>query len=166
MTPPLPAPEDRKWYYLGLRHLRMSRRLLRSGFADGAVFHAYHGFECLLSAVIAANGYPVPPRGWTSLRLPQGKIVQAYLSPSGVIEEHNAHKARLILFEELTDQSEPHYANYVELSAFLKYQDRLDSLYYQPSLNQLPEELYPASLAAELVLAVTRFALSVRGDIR
>jgi hypothetical protein len=83
-----------------------------------------------------------------------------------MMEEHNAHRARRILFEELADHSKPHYANYLELRAFLKYQDRLDSLYYQPSLNLLPEELYPASLAAELVVAVTRFALSVRGDIR
>ena len=166
MTAPLSAPEDRKWIYLGLRHLRMSRRLLRSGFADGAIFHAYHGFECLLSAVIAANGYPVRPRGWTAVRLPQGKTVQAYPSPSGVIEEHNAHRARLILFEELVDQSKLHYASYLELRALLKYQDRLDSLYYQPSLNLLPEEIFSAPFAAELVLALTRFASNVRGDIR
>lgn len=165
MTPPLPALEDRKWYYLGLRHLRMSHRLLRSGFADGAVFHAYHRFECMLSAVIAANGYPVPPRGWTSLRLPQGKTVQAYPSPSGVIEEHNAHRARFILFEELADHSKPHYASYLELRALLGYQDPLDSLYYQPSLNKLPEDQYLAPLAADLVQAVTRFALSVRAEI-
>lgn len=165
MTPPHPAPEDRKWYYLGLRHMRISNRLLRSGFADGAVFHAYHCFECLLSAVIAANGYPVPPRGWTSLRLPEGRIVQAYPSPSGMIEERNAHKARIILFEELAGHSKPHFASYLNLGIFLKSKDRLDSLYYQPSLNLLPEELYSASFAAELLRALNRFASNVRTDI-
>jgi hypothetical protein len=140
----------------------MSRRLLRSGFADGAVFHAYHAFECLLSAFIALNGYPVPPRGWTSLRLPHGRVVHAYPSPYGIIQEHNTHMARFVLFEELADHAKPLYANYLQLRTFLTYQDRLDSLYYKPSLNQLPEELYLASFAEQLVLVPSRFATNVR----
>ncbi|MGH2616391.1 MAG: hypothetical protein ACRDJC_14200 [Thermomicrobiales bacterium] len=154
--------EERKWYYLGLRHLRMSHRSLRSGFADGAVFHAYHGFECLLSAVIAAKGYPVPPEGWTSLRLPSGKTVQAYPSPLGMIQDHNAHKARLVFFDQLADRTELYYRDYRRLRTFLVYQDRLDSLYYDATLNRLPEDQYSASFADELLRMLNQFARGAR----
>lgn len=161
----VPVREDRKWYYLGLRHLRMSHRLLRLGFADGAVFHAYHGFECLLSALIAANDYPVPPEGWTTLRLPSGTSVQAYPSPHGMIRDHNAHKARIVLFDQLADGASAYYSTYNHLRAFLTYRDRLGSLYYDATLNRLPEEQYASSFVAGLLPALTRFAQEVRIEI-
>jgi len=68
----------RKWYGLALRHLRMASRLLDSGFADGATFHAYHAYECVLSSFIAAHGYLVPPEGWTKITRPSGKAVLVY----------------------------------------------------------------------------------------
>jgi hypothetical protein len=160
-----PGREDRKWYYLGLRHLRMSIRLLKSGFADGAVFHAYHAYECLLSAFIAAKGYPVPPEGWTSLRLPSGTTVRAYPSPLGMIQDHNAHKARLVFFDQLADRTAAYYSAHRLLRTFFTYQDRLDALYYDPALDQLPEEQFAASFAAELLPTVWRFAREVRTEI-
>ena len=62
MTAQRVAPQvaKRKWFALAQRHRRMAERLLRSGFADGAVFHAYHAYECVVSALIAAHGVPVP----------------------------------------------------------------------------------------------------------
>jgi hypothetical protein len=117
---PGPIREDRKWFYLGLRHLRMAHRLLKVGFADGAVFHAYHGFECLLSAVIAAKGYRVPPEGWGTLQLPSGLSVQAYRSPRGMIRDHNAHKARIVLFDELADHERAYFGAYNHLRTFLR----------------------------------------------
>jgi hypothetical protein len=116
---------DRKWYSLALRHLRMARRLLRSGFADGAAFHGYHCYECLLSALIAAKGYPVPPEGWTRLELPSGRVIEAHPSPSGSIQERNAHKARIVFFDELADLGRRYLALHRLLRTFLTYQDRL-----------------------------------------
>ncbi len=116
MISSLPIREDRKWYYLGLRHLRMAFRLMRSGYADGAVFHAYHGYEWVLSALIAAKGYPVPPEGWTTLRLPTGRVLQAYPSPQGMIPDHNAHKARIVFFDQLADRTESYYRDFNRLS--------------------------------------------------
>lgn len=48
--------EERKWHYLALRHLRIGFRLLRSGYADGATFHGYHSYGCLLGALNSAKG--------------------------------------------------------------------------------------------------------------
>lgn len=76
-TPIIPQPK-RKWYALALRHLRMASRLLDSGFADGAVFHTYHAYECVLSAFIAANGLPVPPDG--KEQLPGNRRIYGYRS--------------------------------------------------------------------------------------
>lgn len=163
--PPLPGREERKWYYLGLRNLRISRRLLRLGFADGAVFHAYHGFECLLSAVIAAKGYPVPPEGWTTLHLPSGISVRAYPSQQGMIRDFNAHKARLALFDQLADPASTYYDAYDHLRTFLTYRDRLDSLYYDASQNRLPEDRYSPSFVGTLLPALMRFAREVRIEI-
>lgn len=78
-----PPDYKRKWYGLALRHLRMASRLLDSGFSDGAIFHAYHAYECVLSAFITAHNYPVPPEGWTKLTSPSGKSILAYPSPRG-----------------------------------------------------------------------------------
>jgi HEPN domain-containing protein len=69
----MPDPK-RKWYGLALRHLRMASRLLDSGFADGTVFHAYHAYGCVLSALIAAKGYPVPPDGKTQTISPRASV--------------------------------------------------------------------------------------------
>src|SRR5688500_7841788 len=99
MTVRLAGPSrKRKWYGLALRHLRMASHLLASGFADGAVFHTYHAYECSLNALIAARGYPVPPDGLTRLTLPSGRTIRVYPSPGGGIREQSAHKARILLF--------------------------------------------------------------------
>src|SRR5438270_9855049 len=94
-TAPIAQPDrKRKWYGLALRHLRMASRLLRAGFADGAIFHTYHAYECVLSALIAAHGHPVPPEGWTTITTPSGRTVSLYPSPSGGIPDRSAHRAR------------------------------------------------------------------------
>jgi hypothetical protein len=160
-----PIREDRKWFHLGLRHLRISRRLLRWGFADGAVFHAYHGFECLLSAVIAAKGYPVPPEGWETMYLPSGISVQAYRSPQGMIRDRNAHKARIVLFDELADRASAYFGAYNHLRTFLTYEDRLRSLYYDAAQDRLPQDRYHASFVTQLLPVLTQFAREVRVEI-
>ena len=49
----------------------MAERLRRSDYFDGAVFHAYHAYECAISAFLAARGVSVPPshQGWLQLFL-------------------------------------------------------------------------------------------------
>lgn len=105
----------RRWLRLAVRHLRMSRRLLESGFADGAMFHTYHAYECALSTVIAASGYSVPPKGWVELSDPDDpkKTVRYYASPKGHFKEGSSHKARVVLFKQLADQAKPYYSTYV-----------------------------------------------------
>jgi hypothetical protein len=163
VTAGIPSPrEDRRWYYLALRHLRMASRLLRDGFADGAVFHIYHAYECVLSAFIAANGYQVPPDGWTSLVLPSGEKKHFYPSPAGDITDKNAHKARIAFFEQLADGSRPYYVIHTRLRTFITYQDRLNALYYDRNSDRLPHHQYLESFAAQLLPIVTQFALEVR----
>jgi hypothetical protein len=140
----------------------MATRLLRSGFADGAVFHAYHAYECVLSAFIAANGYPVPPEGWTSLSLPSGKIIKAYPLPGGVIQDRNAHKARIVFFDQLADSTKGYYATHQLLRTFITYQDRLDALYYDPASKRLPHQRYLMPFTSGLLPVVERFAREVR----
>lgn len=142
----------------------MASRLLRAGFADGAVFHTYHAYECVLSALIAAKGYPVPPDGWTKLQLPSGKTVRAYPSPQGRIQDHNAHKARIVFFEQAADRTKSYYTSHSRLRTFLTVQDRLDALYYNAAKNHLPEQRYQSSLATDLLSAVWKFAQEVRDD--
>lgn len=161
----LPTSVHRKWFYLGLRHLRMCRRLLKSGFPDGAVFHAYHGFECILSALIAAKGYPVPPEGWTALRLPTGETIQAYPSPLGAIRGRNAHTARLVFFDQLANRALPYYRTYRRLRTLLSSSDRLSALYFDAAQDLLPEDRFSASDATELLEALTLFAREARVEI-
>lgn len=43
---------------LGVRHIDMAQLLIDNGFLDGALFHAYHAFECASCAgVLLVRGY-------------------------------------------------------------------------------------------------------------
>jgi len=158
--------DKRPWYGLALRHLRMARRLLLSGFADGAVFHLYHAYECAISAFIAAHGYQVPPEGMTQMLLPSGRAIKAYPSPSGMIREPSAHKARIMFFDELLDQSKPYYATYAQLRRFFGMKDRMDALYYDQVRMQLPHQKYNTAYAAGLYTSIAQFAHAVWTDIK
>src|SRR5690242_6414332 len=162
----LPPDRKRKWYGLALRHLRMASRLLNSGFADGAIFHAYHAYECVVSAFIAANNYPVPPEGWTKLTSPTKKPVSHYPSPKGGIEVNSAHKARLLFFKELADPTKRYYTRYTILSRSIRLSDRMDSLHYHAKLDRLPHEAYNHSFADSIIHEVLSFAHEVWKEIR
>ena len=161
----LPTPK-RKWYGLALRHLRMASRLLDSGFADGAIFHTYHAYECVLSALIAAKGHPVPPQGRVQLTSSPGKKVLGYPLPQGNVLEQSAHKARQVFFMKLADQSKPYYTQHQVLSRFITLNDRMDSLYYDAIQDRLPHEVYSHAFALEAIQEVRLFAHDVWKDIR
>jgi hypothetical protein len=144
----------------------MARQLLRAGFPDGAVFHAYHAYECTVSALIAAHGYAVPPEGWTKLISPTGKTIQAYPSPGGGIPEKSAHKARLVFFHELADRTKPYFATHAVLSRFMTLSDRMDALYYNAHRGQLPHQRYSRAFATGLLPDVLKFAQEVWQEIR
>ncbi len=165
MTGAIATPDPRrKWYGLALRHLRMSRRLVRLGFADGAAFHAYHAFECVLSTMIAARGYDVPPEGWTRLLSPSGKIVHAYPSPNGGITDKSAHKARIIFFRELSDRTKPYWATFNILSRILDVNARNNALYYDASRDLLPQQRYSEAWVTGLLPMVRLFVRQVRRE--
>lgn len=168
MTKPVVPPDPkRKWYGLALRHLRMASRLLDSGFSDGAFFHTYHAYECVLSAFIAAHGYAVPPEGWAKLASPKGtKVIGHYPSPKGGIQDRSAHKARLIFFSELADTTKAYFIRQTSLSRYITPNDRMDSLYYDAIGNRLPYEIYNNSLASNLIPEVHMFAQEVWKEIR
>jgi hypothetical protein len=155
----------RKWYGLALRHLRMASRLLISGFADGATFHAYHAYECVLSSFIAGCGYPVPPEGWTKLISPK-KTIWAYPSPRGGIPDRSAHKARLAFFNELADSTKPYFLLLATLRRYLTLDVRMDSLYYDANLDRLPHNAYSHPFALGLIPEVHLFAQEVWKEIR
>lgn len=161
----LPDPK-RRWYGLAQRHLRISARLLRSGFADGATFHAYHAFECTLSAMVAARGYAVPPEGWVSLLTPSGRVIHAYPSPGGGITDRSAHKARIVFFRELADATKPYAATFNRLSRFLTVTMRNDTLYYDASLDLLPQQRHTDASVRGLLPMVRLFAREVWQEIR
>lgn len=121
----LPDPK-RRWYGLAQRHLRMASRLLRAGFPDGAFFHAYHAYERIVCAFIAAQGIPVPPEGATILTTPRGKKV--YLTPRRGLQEPSVHRARLLFFAELADRSKSYARTHAILSRFMTVNNRNDAL--------------------------------------
>lgn len=156
----------RKWYGLALRHRRIAARLLRLGFADGAAFHAYHAYECILSAHIAASGFAVPPEGSTMLSTPSGKTIKVYPSPGGYIKETSTHKARIVFFGEVADRTKPYFATYSTLSRFLTVNARNDALYYDATHDLLPQQRYTLAQVAGLLPLVRRFAREVWQEIR
>lgn len=115
----------------------MAERLLRSGFADGAVFHAYHAYECAVSALIAAKGVPVPL----------------------------SHAGRFSLFARLRDPARPYTATQKDLRT-LTVPVRNASLYYDEGEDSLPNDQFGTAATARLLPIVHRFAREVWVEIR
>lgn len=161
-----PTLAKRPWFRLAVRHLRMAKRLADAGFADGAAFHAYHAFECTLSSFIAARGYEVPPEGWTRMVDPTGKVIRFYAGPTSRIYDSSAHKARIVLFNQLVDHAKPYFATYNILSRFLSVTMRNDALYYAPAQNILPQQRYSQAFVSGLLSRLRQFLDQVWSDIR
>ena len=166
MTPSPPQPDaKRKWQDLAQQHLAMADLLRQGQFPGGAVFHTYHAFECIVSALIAARGWQVPPEGWTSLTLPSGKVVKAYPSPGGRIEEKSAHLARLKFFDELADRTRPYYNLYRTMRTFITVDARNNALYYNAPRNRLPDEEYSLLFAAAFYADMQQFVAEESQEI-
>lgn len=139
MTAPIVPPADakRKWYSLAQRHRRMAQRLLRAGFADGAMFHTYHAFECTVSALIAAHGVAVP----------------------------TSHQGRIALFAAVADPTKPYMALQRRLSR-LTVRLRNEALYYDEVNDVLPTDRPGMANVTWMLPLVHRFAREVWREIR
>ena len=158
-------PHKRKWFELALRHLRVAWRLRRQGFADVAVFHVYHAYECTMSALIAARGYPVPPSGRIQPIPPKGP--RFYQLPLGgtVPDAVGAHSARLTIFSELAMPGSKYTAIHQRLRQFLP-QTRNDALYYNPAAGRMPADLFGTKFFDGVFPDVREFAREVWREIR
>lgn len=149
-----------KWHALSERHLQMADHLLNVGrtiFHDGAVFHAYHAYECILNAIIAANGYLVPPDGWYRRR---GK--RYYRAPVD-FEDKGTHNARLEFARQLIKPVASYYTSYLNISTYVNTDYRNDSLYYVH--NRLPEQRFTFTDAQLFFRDVENFVDEVWRDI-
>lgn len=115
----------------------MAERLQRAGFFDGAVFHAFHAYECVVSALIAAHGNPVPPN----------------------------HTRRFVLFAVLRDAACPYAATQTELRV-LRLPVRNASLYLDEQSGLLPPDLFDAAFVDRVLPLVHRFSREVWAEIR
>lgn len=144
----------------------MARELLALNFTDGSVFHAYHAYECVLSALIASEGLPVPPEGATQITLPHGKTVKGFLSPSGTGHELSTHKARILFFNDLADKTKPYFKTHNILSRFVTVQARNDALYYDTLHDRLPHQAYNELFASQMLSDIRQFANEVWQEIK
>lgn len=115
----------------------MAERLRRAGFFDGAVFHTYHAYECVVSALIASHGNPVPPN----------------------------HARRFVLFTVLRDPTRPYAATQAQLNV-LTLRTRNASLYLNETTGLLPSDLFKAADVDRVLPLVHRFSREVWTEIR
>lgn len=116
----------------------MSERMLRSGFQDGALFHAFHAYECAISVLIGGYGLPVP----------------------------TDHARRFMLLNRLLSLESPHAETNAILLAVLTVQTRSKSLYFDEGTNQLPTDRFDRDFVARVLPIVHRFAREVLTKIR
>lgn len=159
-----PQDDTIKWYRLGLRHLRVARCLLGLGFHDAAVFHAYHAYECGLSALIAANGHEVPPSGGKLPGTSSARGVE-YTCRGGNVVEPSAHQARIAMFNKLADDTKPYYSVHARLQRYVQ-STRNDSLYLDRNTGSLPHQSFSPSFADQFVARVRAFAKALWPDMR
>lgn len=131
-----PSAAARRWHDLARRHLRMATLLLRRGFADGAMFHAFHAFECGMSALIAAHGRPVP----------------------------TDHRGRFTRFEQMRESAQP-YASTAQRLTRLTVAARNDALYYDQITGLLPTDIYTTNDVDADLRLVARFVFELRREI-
>jgi hypothetical protein len=135
--------------------------VLRLGFPDGSAFHTYHAFECAVSALIDAKGYPIPPDG--KKYGPKGIVY--YPGPSGQINEPSTHKVRLILFDQLADKSQQYYTTFSILKRTLTNPMRNDTLYYNSATDVLPSQRFNHSQAEAMYQQVRKWLSELRAEI-
>lgn len=160
--------QQRRWFRLGLRHLRMASRLLRCGFADGAVFHTYHAYECVVSAFLAAKGYSVTPNGRVvrgSSKRRRGSTKSSHSSTNPQTSQ-SPHKQRLLLFNQLADRTKPYFHVHTILSRMVTPNHRNSALYYDPQQDRLPHQVFDVQFALDLIPEVRQFARHVWKDIK
>ena len=143
----------------------MASYLLNSSFGDGAIFHLYHAFECCLSALIASQGYDVPPQGRVNVPTGRGRTKKIYRLPTKDIDETSTHKARLVMFNELADRSKPYYQAFSILGSFMSVDFRNAALYYDAPNDLLPQQRYSQADAAALLPQVKGFVDQVWQEI-
>jgi len=115
----------------------MAKVLLRTGFADGAMIHTYHAFECAISAVIAVHGESVPPN----------------------------HHHRLSLWSRIRDVSKP-YAAMEERLPDLTMSVRNNALYYDEADGLLPHDRFSSAFVGEQLRLVAGFVFQLRHELR
>ena len=142
------ALED-KWIRLAVRHVRMGRKL-QGKFPDGTTFHAYHAFECAVSAYIAARGRKVPPLD----------------KKSGVpVNPKSDHKRKLVLFRHLTKTSDHSNGLFTLVSRYMTTILRNDTLYHNGQTNQFPFDLHRFPSSGLWIKEVSDFVAAVDQDI-
>lgn len=160
ITPPLMTPAvarwvREQWHDLAERHLAMADMLFQSGYHDGAVFHAYHAFECMLCAIIASTRHYVPPEG----KMPGGK---QYLDGHGrPFPNKGEHDARVRIAQSLIAKNAPYRADYDALIPRKPWRNL--SLYYED--DTLPYDRFPAVTADHYRTHVRQFMRAVWADI-
>ncbi len=107
----------------------MAEFLRRAGYPDGAVFHAYHGYECTVSAYRASRGLRVP----------------------------TSHGARFRSFDEVLNSSRPSAAAYRQ-GDFLTVRVRNDALCFDELGDRLPSDLFDEAYLEILMPLVHQFA--------
>lgn len=155
-----PSSNEIRWAELADRHLEMYYALFDRGFFDGAMFHAYHAFECAISALLASYSIPIPPDG--RRESPLGSF---YKGPHTKVPAiWGAHRAKLALVSQI-DTS--HMNCSILLSQLLPQirPHRNASLYYD-KVSGWPQVHYSSQdLALELGEQVDQFIRALRSDI-
>lgn len=116
----------------------MTERLLRSGIGDGAMFHAYHAYECAISAFIAAQSVPVP----------------------------KSHTQRFTLFTQFADPAKPYAVTQTRLRLLTTIQARHDALYYDEESDVLPADRFSVAYVGAFLPLVRQFIREVWREVR
>ena len=135
-TPPSEVVK-RRWYALGQRHRRLAEYLRRWAYFDGSVFHAYHAYECVISAHLVGAGLRVPA----------------------------SHAGRLARFDDILDRSGPIAEAYQRLD-FRTIRVRNESLYDEVDGDLCPEDRFDAAYVEVLMPLVHAFARAVWRELR
>ena len=141
-----------KWLRLAVRHLRICRSLANK-FPDGTTFHAYHAFECAVSAFIAAHGRDVPP-------------LDKKRASGGTPHPKSDHKRRISIFRKLTQPTDHSNSLFGRMAPYMTSELRNDSLYHDGTTNRFPYETHRFLGVSTWVSDVEQFIYAVSDDIK
>jgi hypothetical protein len=136
------ALAKQRWYELAVRHSSMADMLCNASppYCDGAYFHAYHAYECMVTAILASAKMPYTREAW---QYDPATHTYYYFDYHGNrLDDRGEHYVYLMLARQIIGTTKPYSAAFDALAKH-KPNHRNQAIDYRFGYLKLPHDQAP-----------------------